>query len=64
MIYGVVSNYHLSPHYVLHEMSYANVLMYLAVLPSYQDRETEERDSTIDADDPRNMDKIKKLLYE
>ena len=53
-------------------MSYANVMMYGSVLPSYnkddkkdKEKETEEEDDdVINADDPANQEKIRKLLYE
>lgn len=41
-------------------MSYANLLMYSSVIPGYEDEEKEE---VIDADDPRNQEKINKLFY-
>lgn len=43
-------------------MSYANTIMYSSVLPSYDDEKEDQK--TINADDPRNRDAIRKELYE
>ena len=55
--------------YVLYDMSYANMIMYGAVLPSYK---SSKKDATgkagdneeINADDPRNRDKVRRILFE
>jgi hypothetical protein len=48
--------------YILYDLSYANLVLYSSVLPSYDDEK--EDDEIINADDPRNKEKIRKLLYE
>ena len=56
--------YNLTPDYVLERMSYINVIMYSAVLPSY-DRDKNKKDAPqeeIKADDPRNKDKVRQFL--
>ena len=46
-------------------MSYANMLMYASVLPSYNESKKEDKNNEIiDADDPKNRDKILKILKE
>lgn len=47
--------------YILYDLSYANLVLYSSVLPSYDDEKDED---VINADDPRNKEKIRKLLYE
>ena len=42
---GVVKNFMLTPDYVLWRMSYDNIIMYSAVLPSYDpDGKTEDKE--------------------
>jgi hypothetical protein len=51
----------LSIEYVLYDMSYANMILYGSVLPSYKsnkDRAKNKKQEIINADDPRNLDKI------
>lgn len=45
-------------------MSYANLLMYGAVLPSYDSEEKKEgkEQQVIKADDPTNRDKVRKFF--
>lgn len=43
--------------YVLYEMSFANLTMYSAVLPSYDTKKTKDEE-VISADDPSNADKV------
>lgn len=54
--------------YVLYDMSYANMIMYGAVLPSYKSpnkNETGKADNEkINADDPRNRDKVRQILFD
>ncbi|MEL7586663.1 MAG: hypothetical protein AAGU19_08100 [Prolixibacteraceae bacterium] len=64
MIAGVAKGYNLTPDYVLYKMSYANVIMYSAVLPSYDDeKESKEDEEVINADDPKNRDKVRQILF-
>jgi len=64
----MVKGFNLPIDYILYDMSYANMIMYSSVLPSYnskKDRKGDEKDndSTINADDPRNRDKVKSVIY-
>ncbi len=63
MIAGIAKSYCLTPDYVLYEMSYVNVLMYGAVLPSYKSNKKEKlkenNHHVVKADDPRNKDILK-----
>lgn len=63
VVSGTVKTYGLTPDYVLYEMSYANVMLYSAVIPEYrskakggQRRKGKKDDMVINADDPRNRD--------
>jgi len=57
----------LTPDYVLNEMSYVNMIMYNAVIPSYNSdtdgKTIGKDDEKINADDPKNRDKVKNILY-
>jgi hypothetical protein len=48
--------------YVLHDMSFANLIMYSAVLPSYHSADEKNR-KVIQADDPRNAERVRKILF-
>lgn len=54
------------PDYVLYEMSYVNVIMYSAVLPSYKPKEEREKrqkkQKVVNVDNPNNRDKVRQLL--
>lgn len=58
----------MSIEYVLYEMSYANLILYGATLPSYNKKGRkgghENNGETINADDPRNNEKIMALISE
>lgn len=63
VVSGTVKTYGLTPDYVLYEMSYANLMLYSAVIPEYrsktkggQGRKGKKDDMVINADDPRNRD--------
>lgn len=58
-------SYNLTPDYVLNEMSYANVVMYSSVLPSYDDEKTGSKkgSNVINADDPKNKDLVRNTLF-
>lgn len=66
---GTAKAFGLSIEYVLYEMSYANLILYGATLPSYnkkkdnKGRKTND-DETINADDPRNNERIIALISE
>ena len=50
--------------YVLYDMSYANVIMYSAVLPSYNSKKKDgdTNQKVIKADDPRNKEEVRKFF--
>lgn len=63
VIAGVAKTYNLPFDYVLHNMSYANLILYGAVIPSYKPKDkTGKHKNVIKADDPRNRDKVRKFL--
>jgi hypothetical protein len=66
VIAGMVKAYNLPIDYVLYEMSYTNLVMYCAVLPSYSDIKKNAKDSgnitKISADNPKNKGMIKEML--
>lgn len=58
-----MKTYGLTPDYVLYDLSYANVMLYNAVIPEYRSRSRNKTgrkgrrdDVVINADDPRNRD--------
>ena len=52
---GAAKNLGVSPHYVLYEISYENVIMYGKATPSYNDLKEKAWDPTLDANDPNNF---------
>lgn len=62
----------MSIEYVLYEMSYANLILYGATLPSYKKKKDGKGgkggkgndEETISADDPRNNERIIALISE
>jgi len=48
-------------------MSYANMIMYNLIIPSYNSSITEEssirNNDVINADDPKNIEKVRNILY-
>lgn len=66
---GFVRGYNLPIEYVLYDLSYANMILYSAVIPSYKSRDKKDGDGKkkqdeIRADDPANRDKVRKFLDE
>ena len=61
MIAGTVKAFNLPIDYVLYEMSYANLTLYGASLPSYKSTKGKKGgdEETIDAGDPNNRDKVR-----
>ena len=61
MIAGTVKAFNLPIDYVLYEMSYANMTLYGASLPSYKSPKAKKEggEKTIDAGDPNNKDKVR-----
>lgn len=48
-------------------MSYANIRLYNAVIPTYsstKDKDKESRDKIINGDDPANRGKINKVMFD
>lgn len=65
VIAGIVKAYNLPIDYVLYDLSYTNLVMYGAVIPSSRGgRSTEEwkEKGVINADDPKNRDKVRQYL--
>lgn len=53
--------------YVLYDMSYANMVLYGAVLPSYHAKDkgaggTGKKQEVIKADDPKNKEKVRQFF--
>lgn len=61
MIAGTVKAFNLPIDYVLYDMSYANMTLYGASLPSYKSSKAKKEgcEKTIDAGDPNNRDKVR-----
>ncbi len=62
---GTVKAFKLPIDYVLYDMSYANVVMYSACLPSFSAKrkgKSKDHGEVIDADDPRNRAKVREIL--
>ena len=47
----------------MYEMSYANMILYSSVLPGHDDEKAEKGNEVINADDPKNKEKIKQMLF-
>lgn len=61
--------YNLPIEYVLYELSYSNMILYSAVIPSYKSKwkdgdGNKKEQEEIKADDPANKDKVRKFLDE
>lgn len=54
--------FNLPIEYVLHEMTYANLILYGASLPTYRSRKDREDGEDIDASDPENADKVRAFI--
>lgn len=61
---GVSKAFSLPFDYVLYDMSYANVIMYSAVLLSYNSKKKDgaANQKVIKADDPRNKEEVRKFF--
>lgn len=65
IISGFAKNYNYTIDYVLHEISYANIVMYGAVLPVYRSdskKKEKEKEKAIDMDNPENANFLDKLI--
>lgn len=49
--------------YVLHDLSLQNLKMLNAVIPSYNSKKSDKKEEVINADDPKNQERIKKALF-
>ena len=61
---GTVKAFNLPIDYVLHELSYANLTLYGASLPSYKSPKEGRhgKEDTIDAGNPKNKDKVRAFI--
>ncbi|MBO5194425.1 MAG: hypothetical protein J6B62_05975 [Bacteroidales bacterium] len=64
MIAGTVKSFGLPIDYVLYDMSYSNLVMYGAVLPSYSTSTGKDKDESINADDPRDREQYMRIILE
>lgn len=64
VIAGFVKCFNLPIDYVLYDISYANLNLYGAVIPSYRGKKEDGKSGQeeINADDPKNRDKIRQVL--
>lgn len=58
---GVCKSYNLTFDYVIHELSYENLMMYSAVLPTYESPKDKNKE-VVDADDPANREKLRAII--
>ncbi len=64
---GTAKAFGLPIEYVLYEMSYANLILYGASLPTYSSKKDKNKsrsqdEEIIKADDPRNNDRVQAFL--
>lgn len=61
---GTAKAYNLPFDYVLYNMSWANTIMYGAVLPGSGDKKKDKgsEKEIVNADDPRNKEKVKSII--
>lgn len=68
MIAGIVKAYNLPVDYVLYDMSYVNMIMYGAVIPSYDSKRNKDggdkEQEVIRVDDPKNRARVRKIFDE
>lgn len=57
-----MKTYRLSWHAVVHEISYANLILLSSVIPDYDSPKTDGETTRLRADDPANADRIRQLL--
>ena len=63
LVAGTVKAFCLPIDYVLYDMSYVNMIMYGAVLPSYNPKKDRKKgEEIIKADDPANRDKVRRFF--
>ncbi len=58
MILAMCKNVGVTPHYVLHETTYENLVLYGYATPVYDSDDKDEFDERIDANDPRLAERL------
>lgn len=59
----MIKGFNFSLDYVLYELSYTNLIMLGAALPSYDtDKDDESKEEVIDASDPANQERAREIL--
>ena len=61
MIAGFVKTFGVTFDYALYNISYTNLIMYSATIPSYDSGERKKQD-IVKADDPKNKDKVHSII--
>ena len=61
---GISKGYNLPLDYVLYKMSFANIRMYNAVLPTLPKKGEKKNDGVINGDDPANQGVIRKAMFD
>lgn len=59
MILGMCKNLEVSPEYVLHNMTYENLVMYGYATPTFDDDDEVVYDESLDANNPNNFKQFK-----
>lgn len=62
---GAVKGFGFSVEYALYDISYANLILMGATLPTYDSKAKDGRsggEDIIDAEDPRNKDKVRQFF--
>ena len=63
---GAVKGFNLPIDYVLYDISYVNVIMYSATLPSYESKRDknspDKKQDVVKADDPRNRERVRQIF--
>ena len=66
MVAGTVKGFNLPIDYVLYDMSYVNLIMYGAVLPSYnsqtEKKDDDKKQEEIKADDPAMKERARQII--
>lgn len=62
MIAGAVKYFRFSVEYILHDISYTNLVMLSATIPDYGSKDGKSNDKVIKADDPANNALVMKAL--
>lgn len=65
LVASMSRTYHITPEYILYELSYSNLILYNAVIPTYKsktDGDGKQSQEVIKMDDPANKEKIKDIF--